>query len=77
MNSAPSNTVYLETSSEIRRRQELEVTRRERDFWQKTAEQLQDHLDRIFDIAASGERVEITQRGKKVALKADLISPQT
>lgn len=62
------DAIYIESAENIRRRQVRESLEAERTFWMRTAEELLDTLNRIFDDAESEGRLRLSQRGKAISL---------
>jgi hypothetical protein len=72
------DVIHIETFNEIRRRQQFEALDKDRDFWQRTAEQLQNRLELICDAAESDGRVTIVQKGKAIKLQiAPVVATET
>lgn len=60
--------IHIETSSDIRRRQQLEALQKECSFWQKTAEDLQFLMEKIYDMIERDGCVVLSHRNKSVKL---------
>ena len=63
--------IDIQTSTDIRRRQQLEALQKDCAFWQKTAEELQFQIEKIFDAAERDGAVVLCCRNKSVKLAVE------
>jgi len=63
--------LFIESPADIRRRLDRMTLESERDYWMKSAEQLHDDLQKIFDDAKRTGKVVLHYRGEKIKLQTE------
>lgn len=64
----PPIIVSLLTSSDIRSRQKLNETEKDRDFWMGMAENLQERLDSLFEALDTNGSATLVQQGRRITV---------